>query len=93
MPRDAESLDPRDAYARIFATNVLTDLGGSAEADIVCGGPAAPSSDGRCICADWADALGRGGGGEDEVRRAAACAAALNPLEQRPRFILDRIDP
>jgi hypothetical protein len=90
--RDAGRLSPQDASARLVEANILTDLDRPAEADAAFAAAAARSPHDWRIFADWAGALADRGD-TAAARVAVRRAIALNPLEQRPRLILEGLQP
>ena len=82
---------PQDPAPRLLQANLLTDLGRPAEADAAFAAAVARSPH------DWQALAGLGlvcarRNDDRAARIAARRAAELNPLEPRPRLILDRLD-
>jgi len=86
--RTAADLDPQSPTPRLLQANLLADLGRPAEADRAFAAAVARSPHDWAVYADWSAALIRRG----DVRGARATArraAALNPREPRPRYLLE----
>jgi len=90
--RDASRLSPQDASARLLEANILSDLNRPSEADAAFAAAVARSPRDWRTFADWAAALADRGDAA-AARLAARRAIALNPLELRPRLILEGLRP
>lgn len=88
LAQSAAALSPQESAPRLLEANLLSDLGRTGEADAAFRAAAERSPHDWTIFADWASALNRRGDREP-ARIASRRALWLNPLERRPRYLLE----